>query len=139
MDPSITGSIQGHTIWFVALISDQWFNSPDPVMKPEEMSKFCKHLAVYMLDAGSPSLGARKYFFVLFFGMLRSPEWRNHIDTRLWSLLAHWSVVEMEESFMWCLENAIELLEFTKGLPDGEGFKWWYGTCFGSSLKSWIL
>jgi hypothetical protein len=33
----------------------------------------------------------------------------------------------MEESFMWCLENAIELLEFTKRLPDGEGFKWWYG------------
>ena len=33
-----------------------------------------------------------------------------------------------EESFKWCLQNAIELLEFTRGLSDGEGSRWWYGT-----------
>jgi len=35
---------------------------------------------------------------------------------------------EGQESFKWCLQNAIELLEFARGLADGEGLKWWYGT-----------
>ena len=126
--PSSSAKVLGRTIWLTALISDQWFNSPVPIMKPEEMSKFCEHLAMYMVDTGNPLPQTRRYFFIVLFGMLRSLEWRNHIVTRLWSLLANWTLVGEEESFKWCLENAIELLEFTKGLSDGEGFKWWYGT-----------
>ena len=49
--------------------------------------------------------------------------------TRLWSLFAEWTLVDEEDaSFQWCLKNAIELLEFTKGSPDAERFRWWYGT-----------
>jgi len=36
--------------------------------------------------------------------------------------------LEERESVRWCFRNAIELLEFTRGLPDREGSKWWYGT-----------
>ena len=116
-------------VCFVALISDQWFNSPVPIMKPEEMSGFCEYLAVFMIDTVFPLPSTRRHFFSIFFGMLRSPEWRTNIVTRLWSLLAYWTLVgEEEESFKWCLKNAIEKLEFTRRLPDGEGFKWWYGT-----------
>ena len=44
-----------------------------------------------------------------------------------WSMLAYCAVVDEEqESFRWCLQNAIELLEVTRGLSGGEG--WWYGT-----------
>ena len=61
--------------------------------------------------------------------MLRSSEWRNHIVTGLWSLFAEWTLADEEDvSFQWCLKNAIELLEFTKGSPDAERFRWWYGT-----------
>lgn len=129
MDPGCTVRIRGDAIRFIALISDQWFNSTVPVMEPEEMTQFCEHLAAYMVDDGPRLLLTRKRFFSILLGMLRSPEWRGHIVTRTWSLLADWTLIEEEhESFQWCLQNAIELLEFTKKLPDGEGFRWWYGT-----------
>ena len=36
-------------------------------------------------------------------------------------------VYEARDPVRWCLQNAIELLEFARGLPHGEGSKWWYG------------
>ena len=126
--PDCTDRIRAHAVRFIALISDQWFNSTPPVMESEEMSEFCERLAVFMVDDGPRIPDTRKRFFILF-GMLRSPEWRDRIVARLWSLLADWTLIEEEqESFQWCLQNAIELLEFTKRLPHGEGFKRWYGT-----------
>ena len=114
----------------MALISYQWFNSSVPVMKPEEISELCEHLARFIVDATArPHQDTRRRFLTFFFGMLRSPEWRSHIVTRLWSLLVEWTLVdEEEESFKWCLQNAIELLEFTGRSRDDERFKWWYGT-----------
>ena len=129
MHSSGSARIQGLAVRFIALISDQWFNSPIPIMSREEMSKFCKNLAVFMTGVGHPTTVASRHYFPILFGMLRSLEWRNHMVTGFWSLLALWTLVEEEEeSFKWCLRNAIELLEFTSWLPDGEGFKWWYGT-----------
>ena len=113
---------------FISFISDQWFNSPVPVMEPEEMSEFCEHLAAFIVDEGSHQGAARTHGVPILFEMLRSPEWRNHIVTRFWSTLAYCASVEEErESFRWCLGNAMELLEFTRGLDYGEGLKWWYG------------
>jgi hypothetical protein len=95
-------------------------------MEPEEMSKFCEHVATFM-DRLFTSKYQEESVTVLF-GMLRSPEWRKHIVTRFWRVLAYCTQVRDTESVRWCLQNAIELLEFTRGLPDGEGLKWWYGT-----------
>ena len=118
-----------NTANLVALVSNQWFNSPIPIMEPEEMSKFCEHFAVFVDDIDSYSSDSRESAATIFFGMLRSPEWRKHIVTKLWSALPYYGAVEEEEeSFRWCLRNAIELLEFMRGLPDGEGLKWWYVT-----------
>ena len=61
--------------------------------------------------------------------MLCSPEWRKHIVPRFWALLVYSpQVPEGRASLRWCLRNAIDLLKFTRGLSDGEGLKWWYGT-----------
>ena len=129
LDSSNSILIRKLAVSLVSLVSDQWFNSEDPVMESEDMSEFCEHLAVYMVDDARPQSVNRRRCFPILFGMLRSPEWRNHIVTRLWGLLAHWTLIDEEqESFKWCLEHAIELLEFTKGLLDLEGSKWWYGT-----------
>ena len=92
------------------------------------MSEFCEHLAVLAIDDAVHHPNVQRHSATLLFGMLRSPEWRRHIATRFWSTLAHCARVEEErESFRWCLQNAIELLEFTRRLADGEGLKWWYG------------
>ena len=126
---STPGQTRSCAILSLALMSDQWFNSPVPVMKPEEMSEFCERLAQFVVNDSRLPVTTWRGFFCILFGMLRSSEWRNHIDTRLWSLLAHWTLVDDEEgSLKWCLQNAVELLEFTRRLPNGEGFKWWYGT-----------
>jgi len=113
----------------IALTSNQWFDSSTPVMEPEEMSEFCEHLAVYIIDDALHGDFVQKCSVTILFGMLRSPEWRKHVAARFWSVLAYCTLVDEEqESFKWCLRNAIELLEFTRGLASGEGLKWWYGT-----------
>ena len=42
-------------------------------------------------------------------------------------MLAHCTLIRATEPVRWSLLNYTELLEFTRGLPDGEGLKWWYG------------
>jgi len=113
----------------IALTSDQWFSSPVPVMGPEDMAEFCEHIAVFIIDDALHVSSIQRWGVTILFGILRSPEWRKHIVTRFWCMFAYCATVEERlESFRWCLQNAIELLGFTRGLPDGEGLKWWYGT-----------
>lgn len=129
LQPISPSKLQSAITGFISFISDQWFNSPVLVLRPEEMSGFCEHLAAFIIDSGTHEETTRMHGITILFGMLCSSEWRKHIVTRLWRMLAHCTLVEEERvSFKWCLGNAIELLEFTRGLEDGEGLKWWYGT-----------
>lgn len=127
MQPRTLIPFRKNTVSLVASISDKWFNCSMPIMEPEEMTEFCKHLAICMEDAGHgtdvESDGA-----MILFEMLRSSEWRKHIATEFWSVLAYSTLVEELESVKWCLQNATKLWEFARGLDDGEGLKWWYGT-----------
>ena len=128
MHPDSPDGLRWRATSLISFMSDQWFDSP-PIMEPKEMSEFCENLAVLVIDEISDGLLIRWRGVALLFEMLHSPEWRKHIVTRFWSILAYCAVVEEErESFRWCLRNAIELLEFTRGLPHGEGLKWWHGT-----------
>ena len=118
----------------VALVSDWWFNFSVPIMEPEGMSEFCENLALLM-DEVVHDLRLKTWSVTLIFGMLRSPDWRKHVVPRLWSVLAYSNGMEWKEltvkeleSVRWCLQNAIKLLDFMRGLPDGEGLKWWFGT-----------
>jgi len=118
-----------YTTGLIALTSDQWFDSPIPVMKPEEMSEFCEHLAVFVVNDHFHREFVQRCSVIILLGMLRSPEWRKYIVTRFWRMLAYCTLVDEEcESFEWCLRNAMEILAFTRELRDGEGLKWWYGT-----------
>ena len=126
MRPDTTIDLRLAAIGLIALASEQWFDSTTPV---EEMSEFCEHLAVFVNDTAIYAGFVKNCGAIILFEILRSPEWRKHITTRFWSTLAYSTQLPGEpESFRWCLQNAIELLEFTRGLPDGEGLKWWYGT-----------
>ena len=129
-DPLGLLALRGKAACLISVASDQWFNSSIPVMEPEEMSEFCEHFAVFMIDGDDfRGLHARRSGVTILFGMLRSPEWREHIATRFWSMFDSCALVrEEQEPFRWCLQSAIELLEFARGLPDGEGLKRWYRT-----------
>ena len=127
MQPRYPTKLRSGTVCLIALLSDSWFDRSVPVMEPEEISKFCEHVAILMDEIVHAPTDKETAVTVLF-GMLRSPEWRKHIVARFWRMLAYCTQVRDTESVKWCLQNAIELLEFTRGLPDGEGLKWWYGT-----------
>ena len=128
MDPSSSRESRTSAVGLIALISDQWFNSPEPVMEPKERSEFCGHLAMFIDINGHPTR-VKRAGISIFFGMLRSQGWRNHIVPKLWKILAEWTLVDEEqESFKWCLQNATEILEFTGRSPSDQRFKWWYGT-----------
>ena len=129
MHPDGSFVLRRRVTGLIAITCDQWFSSPAPVMSPEDMAEFCERLAVLIIDDALHVSSIQRWGVTILFGMLRSPEWRKHIATRFWCMLAYCGTVEEgQESFGWCLQNAIELLEFTRGLPDGEGLKWWYGT-----------
>ena len=97
-------------------------------MQPEEMAEFSEHLAVFVIDDVLHDEVVQMGGVIVLFWMLRSPEWRSHIVTKFWKMFAYSFLVDEKlESFAWCLRNAIELLDFMRGLPDGEGLKWWYG------------
>ena len=129
MHPDNSLILRLDAVGLLALISDQWFNSPLPVMEPEEMSEFCGHFAMVLdssvLLSNTPR-NSYKHVITVLFGMLRLLEWRKHIGTEQWHVFSLCGQAkEEDESFRWCLQNATELLEFTRGLPDGEGLKWW--------------
>jgi len=128
MHPGNPFGIRDAIAGLITLMSSQWFNSPAPIMEPEEMSEFCEDLAQFLIDRALHTPNTQKRGVTILFEMLRSPEWRKHTAPRLWSMFAYSTRVdEARESVRWCLQNAIELLEFMRGLPHGEGLKWWYG------------
>ena len=127
MRPHSLLSLRLHIVGLIALVSDRWFNCPVPVMEPKEMLEFCENLSLFM-DVAPYDLDIKKWSVAIAFGMLRSPDWRKHVVPKLWSVLAYSTMGEELESFQWCLRNAIELLDFMRGLPDGEGLRWWCGT-----------
>jgi len=121
--------LQRSAVGLIALMADQWFGSPVPIVEPEEIPEFCAHLAQSVVDKCFHGQVAQRWGVTILFGMFHSSEWRKHIVPRFWCTFAYCLQVEEKwEPFRWCLRNAIELLEFTRGLPDGEGLKWWYCT-----------
>jgi len=125
MHPDLAFRLRMSTVGLIAVTADQRFTSPVP---PQEMSEFCERLAVFA-DESIHGEYLQRCGVVILFEMLRSPEWRGHIVPSPWSMFVYCAQFPGErESFWWCLENAIDLLEFTKGLAGGEELKWWYGT-----------
>jgi len=128
LPPNNPFRLRDKIIGLITLMSNQWFNSPTSIMEPEEMPEFCEHLAVFLIDEALRHPFIQWRGVTILFEMLRSPEWRKHIAPRFWSMFAYSTRVDgARESVRWCLQNAIELLEFMRGLPHGEGLKWWYG------------
>ena len=126
MHPS--SSLQWAAIGLTALASDTWFDCPVPMMEPEQMHEFCENLVTFLVNDQAYHDPFTKWIVTVLFGMLYSQEWRKHTATRLWSILAYCPRVGESELVRWCLRNAVELLEFVRGLTDKEGLKWWCWT-----------
>ena len=93
MHPGTPSQIRGRVTRLVSIISDQWFNPTQPIMVPE-MSKFCEHLASFMIDDIADQQYMRRHGIALLFAMVRLPEWRKFIPSKLWSILAYSELVQ---------------------------------------------
>ena len=79
-------------LFFLALISDKWFNTPQPIMGSDQMKTFCVDWAS-AVDAIEHTHDAQKAIIVVLFGMINSHHWRPHIVTEKWKLLEYFTSV----------------------------------------------
>ena len=91
-------------LFLLPLIGDKWFNTRDPIMKPDEMKELCEDWASAVDNVG-PATVQRAALTVLF-GMMNSRHWRPHIVKDKWKLLEYFvSVPHDSEPLRRCLEN----------------------------------
>jgi len=79
-------------LFFLALISDKWFNTPHQIMGPDQMKTFCVDWAS-VVDSIEHTHDAQKAIIAILFGMINSDHWRPHIVTEKWKLLEYFTSV----------------------------------------------
>ena len=91
--------------FFLPLIADIWFNTHDPIMKPDQMKIWCEDWASAADDAGATN-NTRTATLTILFNMINSTHWRPHIVVEKWKLLKHFiSDPGDSEPLRRCLRN----------------------------------
>ena len=100
--------------FFLPLIADKWFNTPDPIMEPGEMHRWSRDWASTVDEVGATD-DVRTVALVVLFNMINSTHWRAHIAADQWGLLNRCiSDPEDSEPFRRCLGNP----ELIDAIPD---------------------
>jgi hypothetical protein len=98
---------------FLPLIGDEWFNTPRPVMEPDQMKSLCVNWAS-AVDRIDHSHEVQKATLVVLLGMMNSPHWRPHIVPEKWKLLEYFaSIPDDSQPLRRCINN-VELMEAIK-------------------------
>ena len=109
---------------FLPLIGDRWFDTPHPIMAPDQMKSFCMNWAS-AVDAIKPTYDVREAILTVLFEMINSPHWRPHIIVEKWALLEYFtSVPEDSQSLKRCIENP-ELMDIIKNLENPDVMVQW--------------
>jgi hypothetical protein len=111
-------------LFFLPLIGDRWFNTPDPIMDPDEMESFCVNWAS-AVDAIEHTDDVRKAILAVLFRMINSPHWRPHIVPENWELLEYFtSVPDDYQPLKRCIDN-LELMDTIGGLENPAAMVHW--------------
>ena len=103
-------------LFFLPLIGDRWFNTPDPIMEPHQMGKFCADWAS-AIDGIEHTPDVQKAALAVLFDMMNSPHWRPHIVPNKWKLLEYFTLVPDDiQPLKRCLDN----LELTNAISEVE-------------------
>ena len=90
---------------FLPLIGDGWLDTPDPIMKPDQMKSFCVDWAS-AVDAIEHTDDVREAILTVLFGMINSTHWRPHIVLKKWELLGYFtSVPDDFQPLRKCINN----------------------------------
>ena len=100
-------------LFLLPLISDRWFNTPRPIMEPDQMRSLCVNWASAVDDI-KHTHDVQKAILTVFLEMINSPHWRRHVVTEKWKLLEYLSSVPDDfPPLMRCINN-LELMEEVK-------------------------
>ena len=111
-------------LFFLPLIGDKWFNTDRPIMKPEQMRKFCADWA-HNVDGIEHTNDVQKSTLAVLFGMINSPHWRPHIVTKKWKLLEYFAAVpDDSQPLRRCLDNP-ELMDVVADVEDPVAMVLW--------------
>ena len=92
-------------LFFLPLIGDRWFNTPNPIMEPDKMKSFCTDWAS-AVDNIEHTSDVQKTALTVFFGMIDSSYWRPHIVAEKWRLLEYFaSVPDDSQPLKRCIDN----------------------------------
>jgi hypothetical protein len=102
-------------LFFLPLIGDRWFNTPHPIMEPDQMRSLCVDWAS-AVDGIEHTYDVQKATLAVLFGMINSPHWRPHIVTEKWKLLEYFtSVPDDSQPLRRCIDNP-ELMDAIKNV-----------------------
>ena len=104
-------------LFFLPLIGDRWFNTPHPIMDPDQMRSLCADWAS-TVDGIEHTYDVQRVAATVFFGMINSPHWRPHIVPDKWKLLEYFtSVPDDSRPLRRCIDNP-ELMDVIKNVED---------------------
>jgi hypothetical protein len=111
-------------LFFLPLIGDGWFNTPNRIMKPDQMKSFCADWAS-AFDTIEQTYDVREAMgdfweavLAVLFRMINSPHWRSHIVPDKWRLLKYFtSVPDDFQPLKRCIDNP----ELTDAIGNIEG------------------
>jgi hypothetical protein len=92
-------------LFFLPLIGDRWFNTPDPIMEKDQMVALCTDWSS-AVDGIEHTYDVQKATLAVLFGMINSAHWRPHIAPNKWKLLEYFtSVPDDSQPLRRCLDN----------------------------------
>lgn len=92
-------------LFFLPLIGDKIFNTPEPIIEHNEMESFCTDWAS-TVDSLKLTPDVQKAVLTVLLGMINSPHWRPHIVPEKWQLLKYFtSVPDNSQPFRRCIDN----------------------------------
>ncbi|KAF9649519.1 hypothetical protein BDM02DRAFT_3128351 [Thelephora ganbajun] len=111
-------------LFFLPLIGDRWFNTPDPIMEPDQMNRLCVDWAS-AVDGIEHTYDVQKATLAVLFGMINSPHWRPYIVTDKWKLLEYFtSVPDDSQPLKRCIDNP-ELMDAIANVPNPAAIVLW--------------
>ena len=111
-------------LFFLPLIGDKWFDTPHPIMEPDQMKSLCTNWASTVDDLElTPDI--QKAALAVLFGIINSPHWRPHIVTEKWKLLECFtSVPDDSQPLRRCIDNP-DLIEVIKDVDHQDASSLW--------------
>jgi hypothetical protein len=95
-------------LFFLPLIGDKWFNTPEPIMEPDEMEESCAWIGHPPSTLSSTRTDVRKAILAVLFRYDQLiPHWRPHIVPEKWEAMLEYftSVPDDSQPLNRCIDN----------------------------------